>query len=387
MALSYGGTLASTIPTVSTTPGPTYATYVNAVLAEIRDCLQAKVTPAGFNVNANIAYGGFAPTGLGYALFNNAASAGVMPAATYPRGLYAVGSELYWNSATQQVQITLNGALNAAAIGGITGDFGGANPARVAFNDAGGRYDFTEDTNLYAKLRAADLLVGEYGLASPFFVTLKSPAALAAAYTLTLPTALPGSTALVTLTAAGVLAGSLTIAGLTSLAAAALSGTTSVTTAEADIRHAARSLNCGPEGAVVFNDGTVVDANLIGAGGSAVPYWVGAVASGLVRYRLPIAEGETLTVVKARIRDSANAVTMKVLWNNVITNAGAQLGATQTSAASSADQTLTLATTDGGGTPATLAIGANIAVFVEIQWGAANFNTQRSWGIHAESTR
>lgn len=56
------------------------------------------------------------------------------------------------------VQITLNGNLNVAALGTIGGDYGGANPATVTFDDASGEYRFKQDTAVWASVVAADFI-------------------------------------------------------------------------------------------------------------------------------------------------------------------------------------------------------------------------------------
>lgn len=56
------------------------------------------------------------------------------------------------------VQITLNGNLNVAALGTIGGDYGGANPATVTFDDASGEYRFKEDTAVWASVVAAEFI-------------------------------------------------------------------------------------------------------------------------------------------------------------------------------------------------------------------------------------
>lgn len=79
--------------------------------------------------------------------------------------LYMDGSgDLHVVTGTADVQITQNGAIDVAALGTIGGDYGGANPASVTFNDTSGEYRFLEETGVWATLKAEDLvLVGSAG--------------------------------------------------------------------------------------------------------------------------------------------------------------------------------------------------------------------------------
>jgi hypothetical protein len=118
--------------------------------------------------------------------------------------LNSADNELYYRTTTgANVKITNGAALNFAAfVGGIGGDYGAVGALEI-FDDATDAYWFQQQVasavRQYAKLRAADLSLYEYKAAGAtpvpsFAVTLRSPTALAAPYTLTLPGALPAST-------------------------------------------------------------------------------------------------------------------------------------------------------------------------------------------------
>lgn len=117
--------------------------------------------------------------------------------------LNSADNELYYRTTTgANVKITNGAALNFAAfVGGIGGDYGAVGALEL-FDDATDAYWFQQQlatgVRQYAKLFAADLSLFEYKAAgaSPvpsFAVTLKSPAALAAPYGITMPAALPAS--------------------------------------------------------------------------------------------------------------------------------------------------------------------------------------------------
>lgn len=116
------------------------------------------------------------------------------PVAT-PNGRIArYGGNMYWCDVYGAVQVTSGAGLNAAAIGGIVGDYGGVNPAKVAFVDADETYIFwdNQSASQYAKTRSRGLdLVDE---ATGRMARLAAPATIAATYDLTVPATLPAAT-------------------------------------------------------------------------------------------------------------------------------------------------------------------------------------------------
>lgn len=124
-------------------------------------------------------------------------------------------NELYFRTTSgTNVKMTSGAALNVAAFaGGIGGDYSAAG-SLVVFDDSTDAYWFQQQVGAavrqYARMRSADVALYEYK-AHPtagvptFAVTLKSPAALAASYSMTMPAALPASIATVRVSSAGVL--------------------------------------------------------------------------------------------------------------------------------------------------------------------------------------
>ncbi len=210
--MPYGSAHTSTIPTVSSTVGPTYATYINAAIAELRATVDARVTPSGMSMSADLSflvsgtYSGV--TDLFRANFQDKVAA--ISAATYPNALYVVGGELYYNDADgNQVQVTSGGALNAAAAtGGITGAGYGTGGVEVnwAVGDTAYKLKSGASTYAHAWLRNVYLNDGDTN-----FIRLIAPA-IAADYSVTFPTAVPGSTQLLQMSSAGVLSASNTVA-------------------------------------------------------------------------------------------------------------------------------------------------------------------------------
>lgn len=205
--MAYGSTHTATIPTVSSTVGPTYASQVNAALAEIHATLDVKVTPAGMDMNANLS---FLSGGSYYALTNvermNLQNKGAaINATTYPVALYAVSGDLYFNdNSGRQVRVTNGGALNIAATGGITGAGYGSGGVEVNWAVADLAYKLKSGAATYASAWMNDLYLND---GDTNFVRITAQA-MAADYALTLPAALPGSTSLLTLSSAGAIAAS-----------------------------------------------------------------------------------------------------------------------------------------------------------------------------------
>lgn len=125
----------------------------NTALSAIEDDLAAKVVPSEINVNASFSLNGNYLTNVGAVQLlsgNTPASAG---------SFYYKAGEFYVRNSTGELKLTDGTALNAAAIGSIVGDYGGANPARVSYNDASGEFRFTEDTGTKADLDCDDLIL------------------------------------------------------------------------------------------------------------------------------------------------------------------------------------------------------------------------------------
>lgn len=127
----------------------------------------------------------------------------------YSRCLYmGTDNELYWRTAGGvNVKVTNGAALNIALVGGIEGDYS-TTTASLYYEDLGKRYKFLQNgpaPDHWASVDAGDVKLYEKASGITNAVTLKSPAALAGAYSLTFPAALPGSTQIVQCSSAGAL--------------------------------------------------------------------------------------------------------------------------------------------------------------------------------------
>jgi hypothetical protein len=129
----------------------------------------------------------------------------LLAAGTDKNQIYVKSGELYFqdNSGTN-VQITSGGAVNIAGVGGITGLSG--TTAAVTYSDILKTFILTQSSGVSAKLDVGRVAIRDE-VAAANAVTIKSPSALGANYTLTLPPAVPGTNyGLPYSTTAGVLA-------------------------------------------------------------------------------------------------------------------------------------------------------------------------------------
>lgn len=163
------------------------------------------VPSAGIGINADLTFAGFGITNLKYAGFVTQAAS---PAVNRSFWTKTSDGELYWRtSAGVDIKVTSGAGLNMSLVGGITGDYASVG-ASLYYDDANKTYRFLRQAplpNFWASVSCGDLDLYEKASGITNRVRLKSPAALGASYDLTLPTAVPGATALIQATTAGAL--------------------------------------------------------------------------------------------------------------------------------------------------------------------------------------
>lgn len=202
-----------TLPVPGTTSGPEYAQQNNAAFEAIdaHDHTSSKgvqVPTAGLNINANLPFNGYSPTGLESAVFGDVVGTPVN------RSVYVSSGELFYkDSSGNAVQITTGGQI-AGTPGSISNLATYESPPltdrfpSATFSDLARDFTFFYDTGLPAAMNMGDLRLYPYdGAFTSYtnFITLKSPAALGTNYSLTLPTALPANTNFVQVSSSGTL--------------------------------------------------------------------------------------------------------------------------------------------------------------------------------------
>lgn len=146
-----GDTISDTAPAVGSA-GPGYATIINSLLTELRARLVAKIPLSSLLTNSNLDLNGQALLNAAYITLVNES---VSPVASPSNRIAAYGGDFWWVSPSGAVKITNGNALNAAGIGGITGDYDG-NPEEFRYDLANTRYDAfaNQASNTWAYIRA-----------------------------------------------------------------------------------------------------------------------------------------------------------------------------------------------------------------------------------------
>jgi len=194
------------LPTVDSTPGPEWATDVNTALTDVAEHDHSsgngvKITPAGMNIIADLAFNNNNATGLRSARL---ASQGALVNGPADLGcIVNVNGDLWWvNSAGTGVQLTTGGAINIASVGTIGGDYGQPGvAASVAYSSTTKTFTFLQGSG-----QAAQMFTGTINIASEangaLSVAIKAASATTS-YAITLPLAAPGADTVLTFDATG----------------------------------------------------------------------------------------------------------------------------------------------------------------------------------------
>lgn len=149
-----------------------------------------RVPVAGINVNADLSFAGFGATALKVA---DLAAVLASTVTGYPTALFcnSADNELYWRtSGGVNVQLTSGTSLNAALLGGFTGDYGTGGSA-ANFNSGTSIYNFLRAANNRAFIDSSDIRLFQGGVGVATSVKIRSPNALAASYDWIFPATLP----------------------------------------------------------------------------------------------------------------------------------------------------------------------------------------------------
>lgn len=211
----------------------------------------ARVPTAGLNINGDLSFSSL----YGITNMQRVSFAAVAALSSNNRSLFvsSADQELYWrtNSGTN-VKLTSGTALNVSAFaGGIGGDYTAVSAA-LNFDDAGLRYTFRKGGGLnWARIATGEVRIFETDTTDTAFVGIAAPAALAGSYSITLPTALPGSTQLVQMSSAGVMSfsntgiGASTFSGLITASAGVTAAANQHVTVSGtgEYKHGTRAIN------------------------------------------------------------------------------------------------------------------------------------------------
>jgi len=192
------------LPTVSQTPGPQWASIINSDLTLIdqhdhTDNKGLPVPTAGLNINDELKFNnttpnGVAATGLSYLGLLSPQSS---PA---PTRVFsdAAGDFYYRNAAGVDVQLTVG-----SSVAGTSGSIANlVSPASASYDIGAQAFIWRKDSNEGATMDSGPLRLRD-GSAGSSAVTI-TPASGTSNYTLTLPTAAPGSQSILTVASSGI---------------------------------------------------------------------------------------------------------------------------------------------------------------------------------------
>lgn len=182
------------LPDVGITPGPTWASMLNAALSDIdihdhSSGRGVKVTPSGLNIDSDLTLNSHnLIAARSYELDNQVS---FLPVGELRR-VYVKGGDLFYNNNSgQPVQITAGNTIYISGGGGIGGDYGKPGvQALVSYSDLTKTYIFTQNTGITANMAQGPTTIYENMMASNG-VTLNAPSGLAASYNMFLLSALP----------------------------------------------------------------------------------------------------------------------------------------------------------------------------------------------------
>jgi hypothetical protein len=189
-------------PSVGITPGPTYAQNINSDLTTIdqHDHSSGKgvlITPSGMNISSDLLFQGNNATLLRSVRFSPQLSP--LALGSDIGCLYESGVDLYYNDGNgNQIRITQSGSI-AGASGNISGL---ASPASATYVPLSGTFIWQSNSNVAATMDSGPLLLRNV-LASSNAIKLQPPTSSFTGYTITLPTAPPGSTLPVNMDSSG----------------------------------------------------------------------------------------------------------------------------------------------------------------------------------------
>lgn len=164
------------------------------------------IVAGALNINADLSFAANALTNAKATSFTEQAAAAVT---AYVNALFvnSADNNLYFrNSSGVNVQITSGSTINVSVVGGIGGDYATVG-ALLSYDDATKRYLLQQEGSPrpWAGLATGDLDLYQKAVSISNKVTLKSPAALAASYTVTFPAIIPAATSYVQMSSAGAL--------------------------------------------------------------------------------------------------------------------------------------------------------------------------------------
>lgn len=295
------------------------------------------IVSAALNINADVSWAGFAISHLLALYFTEQAAA-----PTTNDAIFVLSSDhnLYFrNSTGTNVQITAGNTLNISIVGGIGGDYSSVG-ALLSYDDATRRYLLQQEGSPrpWAGIATADIDLYQKAASIVNKVTLQSPNALAASYTMVMPTGLPAAKSLMYIDNTGQISTS-------------ISKTIQIPAAQADLNTA---------------NTRIVAAS---AGMYAISLANNGATSSIATFPIPLNVGDTITawtVYAKKTSDNTNTMTADLFFQTGGTGTPSQTGAT---AANSANNPGAITLTTSGLSVAVTA-GTFFSIGVQMTAGA-----------------
>jgi len=145
------------LPTVSSTSGPTWAEQLNTALETIDSHDHSsgkgqKITPTGLNININLPFNDYSPTGVGYVGLSDKTAIDAVDSTVQVKD----GELFFIDGASNEVRITSGGAIDVGSVGGIGGDYG-TGGSTVFYTDGVLTYFFQDSASAAAKIDVGDI--------------------------------------------------------------------------------------------------------------------------------------------------------------------------------------------------------------------------------------
>lgn len=196
--------LTQPVPGVGGTPGPQWASEINSDLELLDEHDHAPgrgvaVTPAGLNINADLEFNTHDAASIRGAKFVTQVS----DLATFSTVFVKNGELTFIDGVGNVVALTAAGSV-AGATGSISGL---VSPASAVYSPVSKSFTWSFDSSKPARMANADIIMYPYDGVTAFVntITLKVPTAIAAAYSLTLPAAVPTNPNVLSMSGAGAL--------------------------------------------------------------------------------------------------------------------------------------------------------------------------------------
>lgn len=273
-----GDSISDSSPALGTA-GTGYAETINSLLTEFKNRLVAKIPLSALILNDDFDLNGQAVIDAAYITLVNES---VSPVASPINRLAAYAGNLWWVSPTGAAQLTAGNQLNAAGIGGITGDYS-TSGASFYYDNVTKAYKAFDDGGDWAIVATGGTDLYPNNTTSAFKVRLRASGTLASNYSVIFPdTGLPASPALVSIDNTGTLTYSNTLYSAQSITIAA----------DAEYKHAGKTRS------IDLISGAVVPSGTLSTSVSSDAILATLSSGGNMSVKLPLRPGERLLSVR-----------------------------------------------------------------------------------------